>query len=265
MRNLRLFVILLAIFMCASTQVLVAMPENNCLATILNRDVFQPGESLVVRILPFACSPAAIDLQMSVQKADQFTQKWVEVARRTARLRGLTEGVPVMVTTVPIPDGESEFAFGFYRIVLRLQPDPIGTVFAYDETPMFYIGNPGLNPAVGTSVPAERISMMNLSLGEPVLDNNSFRFTGRLGDSRVIALFYQFREENSVATYRTVLQRETDRAVSVSLPGLFTARLRDGHPIWVHLVDPNTGVAIDRQLRTPTNLWEGLVDPAPYR
>ncbi len=254
MRNLRLFVILLAIFMCASTQVLVATPENNCLATILNRDVYQPGENLVIRILPLACLPAAIDLKLTVQRADPFTQKWVEVARRTARLRGLTEGVPVMVATVPIPDGESEFVYGLYRVLVNLQPDPIGTVFVYDETPMFYIGNSGINPGVGTSVPAERIPLASLGLGEPaMLEDGRFRFTG-LGSNRVIALFYQFREESSVATYRTVLQRETDGAVSALLPGLFAARLRDGYPIWVHLVDPNTGVAVDRQLRMPANL-----------
>lgn len=264
MRNLLLCVTLLAIFMCASTQVLVAMPENNCLAALLNRDVYQPGDNLVVRVLPLACSPAAIDLKLVVQRAEPFTQEWVDVAKRTARLRGLTEGIPVTVASITIPDGESEFVFGLYRIVVSLQPDPIGTIFLYNETPMFYVGNSGLNRAVGTSVPAERISLVNLSLGEPVLDNTRFRFTG-LGSNRVIALFYQFREGNSVATYRTVLQRETDNTVSVSLPWLFTVRLMDGYPVWVHLVDPNTGVAIDRQLRTPTNIWEGLAVPSPYR
>ncbi len=259
MRAILLFAILSAIFLSAGTQVLMAMPEDNCLATLLNREVYQPGESLVVRVLPFACSPAAIDLKLTIQRADPFTQKWMEVARRTARLRGLTEGVPVMAATIPIPDGESEFVFGFYRVLVNLQPDPIGTVFVYNETPTFYIGNSGLNRAVGTSVPAERISMANLSLGEPVLDNNNrLRFAGRLGGNGVVALFYQFREEGAVAMYRTLLQQEAGGIISVSLPQLFIVRLRDDFPIWVHLMDPNTGVATDQQLRTPANLWDGL-------
>lgn len=242
MRNL-FFVILFAIFLCADTQVLVAMPADNCFATLLNRDVFQPGESLVVRVLPLACMPINIDLQFVIQRADPLSQKWVDVTRRTARLRGLIEGVPIVVARIEIPDGDWESTFGFYRVRVGFLSAPNANIlFVYDETPVFFVGNSGFNVALALS-PAERIKIPNL--GTALLtENHQLRFTE---SSNIVALFYQFREDNIVVIHRIVLQRETN-GNAVSLPELFWVRMRDGYPIWIHLVDSVSGVATDRQL-----------------
>ncbi len=272
MRNSGL-VLLSAICLCAGMSALAASPESNCVATVLNRDMFQPGENIVVRILPLACSPAAIDLQLSVQK---YTDTWTEVVRRTVHLRGLTEGTPVVATSIAIPDGESEFGFGLYRIVTVTRPaDPayIAAMFNYRETPAFYVGGNGVNPSIGATMPPERMAMSYISMGDPVIyKDNRFRFSGRLGaGGRALALFYQFREDGTIAMYRTLLEQEDGGTAlraptaSVALPNTF----RDDLPVWVHLVDPGSGVSTDQLLYSPANPMRtmpwGFAGPPPSR
>lgn len=259
MRNIQVL-LLLAIFMCAGTSALTATPESNCMAIILNGMVFQPGTEVVVRVVPGVCAPADIRMELSIQLAEKFSQTWTEVAKRKMRLRGLASDVAVEATRIVIPPGESEYRRGLYRILVSARPaDPAypAALFSYRETPMFYIGESGLNPNLGGAFPEERMYMSYITPAvTEVHKDNRLRFTGRLGaGGKAIGLFYQFREDGELVTHRSNLQQEDSGTAvrapggSVAFPNTFSA---DG-AVWVHLMDPSTGVSTNDLFYDPTN------------
>jgi len=244
-----------------------AQGQENCFAILLNRTVYQPGETILARFLPLSCSPGSIDLNFSIQYYNPQTliqstsssspNNWKEVAHRIVHLRGLTSlPVPraVIAFTIQIPEGESEFAFGFYRIVIQpVSVDPVYRHYysqiSYKEIPVFFIGSDGREGMGKFSTPPEERNGLTVVLSGKI-NNSILTFVSpALAGLEKDTIFYQILEDESMVSFLTKVKADSNGKVTVMLPNTFRRNL----PVWGYFRD-YSGVSNTQLIALPVSL-----------